>query len=362
MKNYFFTILLALISVGAIVFFFFYFSSSQGEDTIQIRPSIVKSKPIIPYKYTEPNESLTLLFTGDIMLDRYMGKTIKKRGYSHVIGKEITDFFIKHLFVIINNEGVLSGKNPNPATPNMVQFTFADSSTEFFTSLGVTHANLGNNHSRDFGIDGDTRTREKLQDSKIIPYGSAFNDPVSTFTDFEYNGLKISLGSYNDIFPENFDAFLQKIVQEEKKSDLLIVTTHWGVEYYSGIEKKQQEKAYQIIDAGADIIVGNHPHVVAPIEQYKDGIIFYSLGNFIFDQVFSEGVKTGILLSISITPKETLFRLVPTKISDNFVVSVLRAEEKKIFLRAVSKVSKLPIETYGEIEQGVIHWRGFGKK
>ena len=64
--------------------------------------------------------------------------------------------------------------------------------------------------------------------------------------------------------------------------------THWGAEYNENFTKTQQEQAHQIIDAGADVIFGSHPHVVEPMEEYKGKIIFYSLGNFVFDQLFSE--------------------------------------------------------------------------
>jgi len=96
---------------------------------------------------------------------------------------------------------------------------------------------------------------------------------------------------------------------------------------------KQQDLSSKFIDAGADLVIGSHPHVIEPIETYKDKFIFYSLGNFIFDQYFSPETMQGLALKINFVKKEekieTKINLIPLAISRETQVSVMGDESKK---------------------------------
>ena len=98
---------------------------------------------------------------------------------------------------------------------------------------------------------------------------------------------------------------LQKI---KPLSDLIIVIAHWGNEYQTTINQTLQTMAYSFIDLGADLVIGSHPHVVQPQEVYKNKTIYYSLGNFVYDQYFSPETQKGLLVEVDINSQtKTMF-------------------------------------------------------
>lgn len=102
----------------------------------------------------------------------------------------------------------------------------------------------------------------------------------------------------------NIDQMIKDVGEAKSKSDLVVVSFHWGEEYQTKHNQKQEEIAKVAIDAGASLVVGHHPHVVQEVEQYKDGWIAYSLGNFVFDQNFSWGTTHGLALEVAIKDKK----------------------------------------------------------
>lgn len=104
-----------------------------------------------------------------------------------------------------------------------------------------------------------------------------------------------------------------------QQGDLVVVSFHWGDEYQTKHNQKQEQFAKAAIDAGADLIIGHHPHVVQEVEQYKDGWIAYSLGNFVFDQNFSKETTQGLVLKVKISGgKITNIDKQPITISNSF--------------------------------------------
>ena len=108
-------------------------------------------------------------------------------------------------------------------------------------------------------------------------------------------------------------------IKQLKIADMAIVSMHWGEEYQLRSNKFQQEIGRALVEAGADIIIGHHPHVIQEIERYKNGWIAYSLGNFIFDQNFSEETMKGLMLKVKIQNKKIVeIEPVEIKINDSF--------------------------------------------
>jgi poly-gamma-glutamate synthesis protein (capsule biosynthesis protein) len=131
----------------------------------------------------------------------------------------------------------------------------------------------------------------------------------------------------------------------------LIVTFHWGEEYQSKSSLLQRELAHSVIDSGADLIVGSHPHVVQEIENYQGKLIFYSLGNFIFDQSFSKETQQGFALGVELYEQENIFRLFPFQInlSQPFLIEKEEAEE---FLYTLAEKSDPSLSK--DIKSGII--------
>ena len=134
-------------------------------------------------------------------------------------------------------------------------------------------------------------------------------------------------------------------------TDLVIVNVHWGTEYEHQFNKIQQETAHNLIDAGADIIIGHHPHVVQGIEIYQGKPIFYSLGNFIFDQYFSSDTRAGLAVGINITDGKSEFYLFPLK-SKLSQVELTEGAEKEKFFSDLINWSNLEENYKEQIKQG----------
>jgi len=128
------------------------------------------------------------------------------------------------------------------------------------------------------------------------------------------------------------------ILKLKKEADLVVVNIHWGEEYKTQFSQKQQKIARGFIDSGADVVIGHHPHVVEGVEKYKGKYIFYSLGNFIFDQYFSDEVKTGLAIAVNFQKDDMSFELYP--IFSNFIQpSLLKDKKKSEFLKKLSERS-----------------------
>ena len=131
----------------------------------------------------------------------------------------------------------------------------------------------------------------------------------------------------------------------------LIIFMHWGQEYQFANSYSQQNLSHKMIDAGADLIIGCHPHVVQNIEIYKEKLVFYSLGNFILDQYFSEETQQGLAVKLEIYTEKLVFRLFPIQ-SHLSQPSLMEKEKADKFLEALSQRSSQ--ELAGEIKAGTI--------
>ncbi len=116
---------------------------------------------------------------------------------------------------------------------------------------------------------------------------------------------------YHALFNPDTTAVLSKIKTIRPQCDYIILFAHWGEEYQHEPTSKQRESAHAFVDAGADVVVGAHPHVVEPLEIYNNHAIFYSLGNFLFDQGWRPEVKRGLAVAIKFSASSTTFTLIP---------------------------------------------------
>jgi len=119
---------------------------------------------------------------------------------------------------------------------------------------------------------------------------------------------------------DNFNKVIDEIKKIKQEVDFVVAYTHWGAEYKTIFSRGQQKMAHELIDAGADLVLGSHPHVVQPIEVYKNKAIFYSLGNFLFDQTFSRETMSGLGVGAVFGEKKIEYYLFPTEIDKNFQI------------------------------------------
>ena len=228
-----------------------------------------------------PRTSFTLTFAGDCTLASDPGAYNSQHGFIKTIGtdygypfRNVLDYFEGDDFTIVNFEGVLA----DSGTPANKLFTFRGPTayTQILTSSSVEGVTLANNHTEDYGKAGYESTIKALGDA-----GVWFVEENKTRLVTTESGLVIGL--YADAFDFS-TADIQKNVKSlrDQGAEIVICAFHWGTEGSYRPTAEQKKFAHAAIDAGADIVYGHHPHVLQPVEEYKDGYIFYSLGNFSF--------------------------------------------------------------------------------
>lgn len=259
----------------------------------------------------ENEKGKTILLVGDIMLDRGVESLIKKNSVIYPFQK-ISQFLKGVDIVFANLEGPIV-KEPQNFSSGSLNFNFLPQTTEGLSWAHFNLVSLANNHTLNRGKKGLEETKQFLKEKNIDFVG----DPLKCTEDFSFKKDNIVFLAFNKTFP--FNCSDEKIintinsVKSLNPDSLLIVSIHWGEEYQERNSIFQQELAHKIIEAGADVIVGHHPHVVQNIEIYKNKLIFYSLGNFVFDQYFSEDTQKGLAVGIEIYNNRIRYQLFPFK-------------------------------------------------
>lgn len=247
---------------------------------------------------------LKVLVVGDIMLDRNVRNLINKNGF---------DSFFSGVKDLIKNADIAVGNLEGAFTTNpsitadlknkALQFTFDPSLAPALSDLGFDILGLANNHSYNYGKQGLESTRRYIGSAGMLYYGDPFNkDEISTI--IIKNGIKIGFIGFHEFHYTNFENVLYEITKLKSEVDVIIVSPHWGIEYQKNPTTKMKEWAHQFIDNGADMVIGAHPHIVGDTEIYNGKKIYYSLGNFAFDQYFSEATMNGIAVLINIDRKD----------------------------------------------------------
>lgn len=298
----------------------------------------------------------TLLFAGDVMLSRTVGLRMEaQKDWSlpfHLISDELRSADLRYC----NLECPVSDRGHN--LHHLYSFRADPRSIEGLQTAGFDVVSQANNHAYDWGPEALLDSMERLRAAGIQPVGAGHNILAAHYPLLvQVQSLRIAFLAYVNIDPKEASAgvdlpgvawldlpqTLADIRFARPLADLLIVCPHWGVEYASKPTREQVEFAHQMIDAGADIIVGSHPHVVQPLENYHDRWIAYSLGNFVFDQQDS-ATHRGLMLRVTVRNKQ-ITKVLPinTKINSEFQVALVPADDHS------------PRPTLAEKSPGLIH-------
>lgn len=273
---------------------------------------------LIPPEQKE--ESLTLLFAGDIMLDRGVEWYIKEhKDWAWPFRKVASNLWQADL-VFANLESVISDKGEKQGS--MYSFRADPKTLGGLAFSGIDIVSVANNHSLDYGIEAFLDSIQRLKESGIAPVGGG-GDKKEAHAPFlkTIEGTRIALLAYSAVGSPLWGAgekspgiaFMDTsrlpqlkadIEKAREQADVVAVSFHFGEEYQKEPSSAQRLLATSAVDYGADLVVGHHPHVVGPLVKYKKGWIAYSLGNFVFDQGFSPETMEGMLLQVQIKEKD----------------------------------------------------------
>ncbi len=278
----------------------------------------------------EDVQSSNLYFVGDIMLTRGVEHTLKEnnKGWDFLLSP-IEDDLHKADFLFGNLESMISDKGYDMG--GLYSFRADPLSMEVLTGANFSAVSVANNHSFDYTVNALTDTMLRLKEEGVGYVGGGFTkeEAHSPFFYTLPNNTSIGVLGYTSVGSSGWQAQphvpgiawmdihrLEALREdiENVDADIVIVSIHFGEEYAEEPSKEQRIIGESAIDFGADLVVGHHPHVLQPLEKYKDGWIAWSLGNFIFDQSFSEETMTGAVLKAKVRKgRITGVELVKTK-------------------------------------------------
>ncbi len=287
--------------------------------------------------------TLKFLFFGDLMLDRHVGEKLAGKNIDYLLGdldREGNRIWSDLDLVGANLEGAVTDGGAHYSPAMAYDFAFTPERINELKQYGFNFFNLANNHISDQGDKGLRETRNNLHKLEFNFSGDV-DAAVSqeSLKIISIKEKKIAMLGLSMVY-HNFDLEeAKKLVDEAKKgSDLVIINIHWGTEYQHQFSRQQQSIGRALIDSGADIIIGHHPHVVQGMEIYQGKPIFYSLGNFIFDQYFSADTQQGLAVSLNIGDDKTSVFLFPLQ-SKSAAVSLMGEGEKTKFLEKYAEWS-----------------------
>lgn len=278
------------------------------------------SSPAFSYlKKKQEFQPITMIFFGDIMLDRGVKNSVRKNfgdDFNHLFDNlpEIKEYDI----AFANLEGPVSERGHNVGSK--FSFRFEPRTLDALRDVGFDIVSSANNHAGDWTYTAFIDTLDHLKTAGILSTGGGHTKiEAETPGIINVRGTKIGFLGFTDVGPNWLEAkddqggillandprFAEIISNAKTQCDFLIISFHWGEEYQEH-NARQRTLAHSAIDSGADMIIGHHPHVEQATEWYSNKFIAYSLGNFIFDQYFSPETMQGLVIEAKIQKDKTI--------------------------------------------------------
>ena len=267
-------------------------------------------------------DGITIVFAGDVLLDRGIAPIIRRHGVEYLF-RDVSPVFHCADFTIVNLECPITDID----APLMKKYIFRadDSCATALAKVGITHCAMANNHIMDQGQSGLADTYQNILDAGLTPIGYGLNDSARLEPAIlQKNGVKVAVFNDCALSVENYDSpfdapgianvpisKLLPVISDFRihHPDIRIVALlHWGVEFRQSPNPSQRMQAAQLFAAGTDVIVVHHPHVIQDIDTINGHTVYYSIGNFVFDQRNPLGKKA--LMPVITFRKDTILHKV----------------------------------------------------
>ena len=299
-------------------------------------------------------DSMTILFSGDVLLsDHVLNAYSRAGGISGVLDSGYLSAIQSADYFAVNEEFPFSSRGTQ-AADKQYTFRLAPEKVSMFKEMGIDAVTLANNHALDYGTDALLDTCEVLDSAGILHTGAGKNlDEAKQPVVFEKNGQRVALIGATRVIPQadwaatnghpgmlssyevSVEPLLAQIAECHAAGDKVVVLIHWGIEREEKPQEYQRALAKRYIDAGADLVIGRHPHVLQGIEYYKGKPIFYSLGNF----VFGSSIPKTMLVQAAFTGDSLSLQLIPGTSSGGYTSMLTDAESKTQFYQYLEGIS-----------------------
>lgn len=303
-------------------------------------------KPVILYLDGEPE----ILLGGDVCLQDFIVEKYDAYGIEGILTQNLIYLMKNADITMVNQEFAFSDRGE--AQDKQYTYRMSPDKVKIFQELGIDIVTLANNHALDYGREALDDTFLTLENADICYVGAGENlNRAKKMEVIEVQGKKIGFLGASRVIPvaewnagESIsgmlttyspDILLNEIQKGKKDCDFLIVYVHWGEERENMPEDYQRTMAKQYIDAGADAVIGSHPHVMQGVEYYKEKPILYSLGNYIF----STRTRQCSLAKLKLRENGKItVQLFPFE-SSSFPIRLMNEQEKKEFFLYMESIS-----------------------
>ncbi|MCA9390545.1 CapA family protein [candidate division WWE3 bacterium] len=319
-----------------IIIVIFWVISQYDGITPQQNPNQNETKLSITEPEIFQQEPISLIFFGDIMLARSIQTHQKSRPQNWPFNG-IQDLISESNLAMGNLESPIGDESIT--CEDCYRFSIQQDEATILKTVDFDLMTIANNHANDFA-DSPTKTKTTLENLGInavgyISEGNTSQQPVIK----EVDSYTIGFLSYSSLTNTNFDHIAEAteeniqsdILALKNTVDLIIVNIHWGNEYTYQVTAEQKNLAHVAVDAGADVIIGHHAHWMQPVEQYQHSLIFYGLGNTVFNMMYSMPTRQGFAVRAVINRNDqTLgFELIPMLIEDYARPRILEPDESE---------------------------------
>lgn len=304
-------------------------------------------------KSSEEESSVSLLFAGDIYLSEHVRNAYSKAGGINGVLSDGLRMEIDSADLFMANEEFPFSDRGTQAPDKQFTFRLPTEQVHLLQEIGTDLVTLANNHALDFGTDALLDTCQVLDEAGILHVGAGENLEAAVRLEIvEKNGIRFGFLGASRVFPvaswaagANHPGMLSAydpealcgVIREAKtQCDYLTVYVHWGIERNTSPESYQRTQGRQYIDAGADLVVGSHPHVLQGIEYYQGKPILYSLGNFIFGSSIPETMLVKVEVS---QDGSTALSLIPATSSGGYTRE-LEEEKRNSFYQKLESLSE----------------------
>lgn len=316
--------------------------------------SPIGRKSFVLISPTPTPKIVTLAFAGEMIFARTVATKINEyQDYRYPFYK-VAPILKKADLRFATLEAPLYGKN-TPCHSGCMVFICDEENTSGLRFADINIVSLAANHIMDSGEEGLRRTIELLEQNGIdyIGAGRNLNEARQPLIK-KINGIRFGFLAYNNVPPKDYgatenqpgsawieeNALIEDIKALRPLVDILIISFHWGIEYTAIPNNEQIYFAHLAIDKGSDLIIGDHPHWIQSIEFYKEKPIFYSLGNFVFDQMWSEETQKGIIVFINYQGKDIKeIEIIPFRIKDYVQPVPMEAEQREKMIEYILSIS-----------------------
>lgn len=314
------------------------------------------------YSVTSAHAEIVINAVGDIMLAGSAHSTLLKEGFDYPFSRVAQDLQRGDL-AIGNLEAPLAHRG-NEFVDKKFRFKVSPDAAPALKRAGFSIFSLANNHMLDYGDKALQETIDTLSRQGIAMVGAGMDlDAARRVSIIEVKGKKVAFLAYSLTLPAEFFAarnrpgtapaypalFEADIRSARALADYVVVSFHWGKEGASKPSGTQVGFAHRAIDAGADVVIGHHPHVLQGVEQYRQGVIFYSLGNFAFGSM-SKTSDLGAIARITLERGVKGVELIPVNVRNAEVRFQPRLFSGKAREKAVARMAELSRNVGGALK------------